>query len=53
MEVASQKWPNLRYKSYSKPCLSALCFFAWPSAILFLQWHPNKSLFSPTLHLGK
>jgi hypothetical protein len=36
METANQKWPNLRYKTYSKPCLVKLCPFAQLPAILSL-----------------
>jgi hypothetical protein len=28
MKIADQNWPNLRYKTYSKPCLNILSSFA-------------------------
>jgi hypothetical protein len=44
--MANQKCPNLRYKTYSKLCLSSYSYHLSLNGVLI-------NLFSPTLHLSK
>jgi hypothetical protein len=47
METANQKWPNLRYKTYSKSCLNTVSILPCSNGVLI------NLCFFPVLCLGK